>query len=106
MAEPHQKTQSELEEEEVEKYRRLLDETILNLGKLYEVRSRKADRKMVALGIALVGLGGVLIIYIPSLDIHESGAVSLFGAAGIFLGISVAFIGYLLAHKGFIGHWR
>jgi hypothetical protein len=99
------KSRDELEEE-VEKYRRLLEETIANLGKLYEVRSRKADRKMVALGIALVGLGGTLIIYLPSMDIHEHEAISLFGAAGIFLGISVSFIGYLLAHKGFIGHWR
>jgi hypothetical protein len=40
------------------------------------------------------------------LDILDNDRITLFGSVGIFIGLSIAFIGYLLAHKGFMGSWR
>ncbi len=89
----------------MEVYRQLLEDTLKNLRKMYEAKYSKINPVLALTGILIVGLGGVLIAYSASADMLNNETITFWGAVGIFLGLSVAFFGYIVAHRGFKGSW-
>ncbi len=91
--------------DELEKYRQLLDETLKNLRKLYESKYNKINPVLAILGILTLAIGGVIIVYTASVDVFKHETLTFWGLVGVFIGLSIAFLGYIIAHRGFKGSW-
>lgn len=91
--------------EDLEKYRQLLDDTIKNLRKMYELKYNKINPALAISGILLLAIGGVAVAYSTSIDVITHKTITFWGSAGIFVGLSIAFLGYIIAHKGLKGSW-
>ena len=91
--------------DELENYRKLLDDTLKKLIKIHDVKDGKKNLLFAALGICMIGLGGVAIVLSTSVGRNADGSLSVFNVLVIFLGVSLAFIGYILSHKGLKGTW-
>jgi hypothetical protein len=92
--------------DELEKYRKLLDDTLKSLDKIYKVKKNKINPFLTALGIILVGLGGTVIMIAASSDYNNNSAmITPFGIVSLFIGLCITFIGYIISHKGLKGSW-
>jgi hypothetical protein len=91
--------------DDLEKYRKLLDETLKDLRKMYELKYNKINPALAIAGVLIVAIGGVIITYSTSMDVFIHERITFWGSMGIFFGISTAFVGYIIAHRGFKGCW-
>ncbi len=87
----------------LEDYRKLLDNTIKELVKIHSMKDGKRNHIMTAIGICLVGLGGVVVSL--STSFSPNGLLDPISICVIFAGISTMFMGYIFAHKGLTGCW-
>jgi|SRR3989337_3227945 len=91
--------------DELEKYRKALDDILKNLTKLREIKRSKVNFSQVVVGIITLALGGVLLLYSVSADVFRNQRLTILSIGGIFAGISMLFLGYIISHRGFTGHW-
>jgi hypothetical protein len=91
--------------EELEKYRQLMDETFRNLRKIYDAKYKEIDPIMAIVGIVTLAMGGVVVVYSGFTDVLMHERITVWGMAGIFVGFSVCFLGYIVAHKGLTRCW-
>ena len=93
------------EKDELKKYKQLLDRTIRSLRNIYRLKKKKTSPVQVISGILLLAAGGRIIVSSSSTDSVLNGGITVLGALGIFFGLSVAFVGYIVSHRGLTGHW-
>ena len=90
---------------DLEVYRKLLEDTLRNLRKMHEAKYIKINPALALAGVLIVAIGGVIAAYSSSVDVFKNERITLWGSVGIFIGLSIAFVGYIVAHRGFKGSW-
>jgi hypothetical protein len=92
-------------EKDLEKYVQVLDDILTSLTKMREIKRSKINLSLAVTGILILALGGVTAIYTVSADFQNNQMLTAFGIIGIFIGVLMIFIGYIIAHRGFTGYW-
>jgi hypothetical protein len=91
--------------EDLEKYRQVLDDLLKNLTKMREIKYNKINPMLAIAGVLIVAMGGVILIYSTSIDVFENQMLTVLGVGGIFTGVVLMFVGYIIAHRGLTGYW-
>jgi len=91
--------------DELDEYRKLMDETIRELNRLYNVKVGKVRPALAVAGVLLMAAGLTGVMYVATVELWAHQAITVNGLAGVFAGFCVGVTGFIVAHKGLKGTW-
>lgn len=91
--------------DDLEEYRKLMDETIRELNRLYNVKVGKVRPALAVAGVLLMAAGMTGVVHVVNVELWTNRAITVVGLAGVFAGFCVAVTGFIVAHKGLKGTW-
>jgi len=91
--------------EELDDYRKLMDETIREMNRLYNVKVGRMRPALAVAGVLLMAAGLSGVMYVATVELWANQTITPAGLAGVFAGFMVGVVGYILAHKGLKGTW-
>jgi len=91
--------------DELDDYRKLMDDTLKELDKLYNVKVGKLRPALAVAGVLIMAAGLTGVAYISIIEFLAKRAITPMGLVGVFAGFLVGVVGYILAHRGLKGTW-
>jgi len=91
--------------DELGEYKKLVDDTIRELNKLYAEKQGKVRPALAAAGVLLMAAGLTGVMYVEATEMLAKMMITPMGLFWSFLAFMVGVIGFMLAHKGLKGTW-
>jgi hypothetical protein len=91
--------------DELDEYRKLMDETIRELNRLYNVKVGQVRPALAVAGVLLMAAGLTGVMYVATVELWAHQTITVNGLAGVFAGFCVGVTGFIVAHKGLKGTW-
>ncbi|MCX6820595.1 MAG: hypothetical protein NT016_01450 [Candidatus Aenigmarchaeota archaeon] len=91
--------------DELDEYRKLVDDTINDLNSLYLEKKGKLRPALAIGGVFLMAAGLTGVVYVATMEMWAKGAITPLGLGGSFLAFGVGVVGFMFAHKGLKGTW-
>jgi hypothetical protein len=91
--------------EELDDYRKLMDDTLKEMEKLYNVKVGKLRPALAIAGVPIMAAGLTGVVYVVTADLWLKRTLTITSLAAIFAFFIVGVVGYILAHRGLKGTW-
>lgn len=91
--------------DDLDEYRKLMDETIRELNRLYSVKVGQVRPALAVAGVLLMAAGLTGVMYVATMELWASRAITPMGLAEVFAAFCVGVAGFIVAHKGLKGTW-
>lgn len=91
--------------DELDDYRKLMDDTLKEMEKLYNIKAGKLRPALAVAGVLIMAAGLTGVTYISIIEFLAKRTITPMGLIGVFAGFLVGVVGYILAHRGLKGTW-
>ena len=95
----------EKRKDELDDYRKLMDETIAELSRLYAEKEGNLRPALAIAGVLLMAAGLTGVVYVATMEMWAKGMITALGLVGSFFAFLVSVVGFIVAHKGLKGTW-
>jgi len=91
--------------DELDQYKKLVDDTIRELNRLYTEKTGEVRPALAAAGVLLMAAGLTGVMYVATTEMWAKSTITPLGLFESFLAFMVGVVGFMFAHKGLKGSW-